>query len=139
MEETTKLQLEEGLCFEVELDGHNFKIDSAAEVGGKNMGPKPKNLMLVALGGCTGMDVASIMRKMKLPFEDLKINVTGVLTETHPKHFEKMHITYNVKGKNLDRKKVERAVELSQEKYCGVTYHYRASMEITHEIIISES
>lgn len=138
MEETAKLQLKEDLCFEVDLDGHKFKIDSAEEFGGKKRGPRPKNLMLASLGGCTGMDVASIMRKMKLPYEDLQVNVTGVLTETHPKHFEKMHITYIVKGKNIDRKKVERAVELSQENYCGVTYNYRKSMEITHEIIILE-
>jgi len=138
MEETAKLQLKEDLCFEVDLDGHKFKIDSAEEFGGKKRGPRPKNLMLASLGGCTGMDVASIMKKMKLPYEDLQVNVTGVLTETHPKHFEKMHITYIVKGKNIDRKKVEKAVELSQENYCGVTYNYRKSMEITHEIIIVE-
>ncbi len=138
MEEIAKLQLKEDLCFDVDLDGHKFQIDSAEEFGGKKRGPRPKNLMLAALGGCTGMDVASIMKKMKLPYEDLQVNVTGVLTETHPKHFEKMHITYIVKGKNIDRKKVERAVELSQENYCGVTYSYRNSMEITHEIIIVE-
>jgi len=138
MEETAKLQLIEDLCFAVDLDGHNFKIDSSEEFGGRNRGPRPKNLMLAALGGCTGMDVASLMRKMKLPYEDLQVNVTGVLTETHPRHFEKMHITYIIKGKNIDRKKVEKAVELSQEKYCGVTYHYKTSMKVTHEIIIKE-
>lgn len=138
MEETVKMQLEEDLCFDVQMDGHNFKIDSDEEFGGKKRGPKPKNLMLVALGGCTGMDVASIMNKMKVPYETMKVNVTGVLNETHPKYFKKMHITFTVKGKNIDRKKVERAVELSQDKYCGVTYSYRKSMEVTHEIIIEE-
>ncbi|MDT8400496.1 MAG: OsmC family protein [Bacteroidales bacterium] len=138
MEETVKLHHDEDLSFNVELDGHNFKIDSLEEFGGKNRGPRPKNLMLVALGGCTGMDVASIMKKMKIPYEDFKVSVTGVLTETHPKHFEKMHITYTIKGKNIDRGKVEKAVELSQEKYCGVSYNYRKSMDITHEIIIED-
>ncbi|HDZ41010.1 MAG TPA: OsmC family peroxiredoxin [Bacteroidetes bacterium] len=138
MEETVNLQHEEGLSFNVDLDGHNFKIDSIEKFGGRNSGPRPKNLMLVALGGCTGMDVASIMKKMKIPYEDFKVDVRGVLTETHPRHFERMHITYTVKGKNIDRGKVEKAVELSQEKYCGVTYNYRKSMDITHEIIIEE-
>lgn len=138
MEEKVKLQHEEDLSFNVELDGHYFKIDSVEEFGGKNRGPRPKNYMLVALGGCTGMDVASIMKKMKIPFEDFKVHVSGILTDTHPKHFQKMHITYTLKGKNIDRSKVEKAVELSQEKYCGVTYNYRKSMEITHEIIIEE-
>jgi len=138
MEETVKLQLEEALSFNVEVDGLNMKIDSMEEFGGKQRGPRPKSLMLVAIGGCTGMDVASIMRKMKIPYDNLEVSVTGVLTETHPKHFEKMHITYVVKGKNIDRSKIEKAVALSQDKYCGVTYSYKAVIEITHEIIIEE-
>ena len=138
MEETVKLQQIEDLAFNVDIDGHRFKIDSVEQFGGKNRGPRPKNLMLVALGGCTGMDVASIMKKMKIPYEDLKVNVTGVLTETHPKHFEKIHITYIVKGKGLDRGKIEKAINLSQEKYCGVTFNYKASINITSEIIIEE-
>jgi len=136
MEEFTKLELGEALSFDVELDGHTFKIDSAEEFGGKNRGPRPKNFMLVALGGCTGMDVASIMRKMKIPYKGMSVSVSGILTEEHPRHFSKMHITYRIKGKNLDRSKVERAVSLSQEKYCGVTYSYSKAMEITHEIIM---
>lgn len=138
MKETVKLNIEEGLSFDIEINGLNMKIDSNEEVGGKNRGPRPKSLMLAALGGCTGMDVASIMRKMKVPFEDLSIEVTGEITEDHPKHFKKMHITYIISGKGVDRKKAEKAVSLSQEKYCGVTYNYKASMEITHEIIIKE-
>ena len=138
MEEFTKLELGEALSFDVELDGHTFKIDSAEEFGGKNRGPRPKNFMLVALGGCTGMDVASIMRKMKIPYKGMSVSVSGILTEEHPRHFSKMHITYRIKGQNLDRSKVERAVSLSQEKYCGVTYSYSKAMEITHEIIMEE-
>ncbi len=138
MEETVRLQLEEALSFNVEVDGLTMKIDSMEEFGGKQRGPRPKSLMLVALGGCTGMDVASIMRKMKIPYDSLEVSVNGVLTETHPKHFEKMHITYVVKGKNIDRSKVEKAVALSQDKYCGVTYSYKAAIEITHEIIIED-
>lgn len=82
------------------------------------------------------MDVASIMRKMKIPYKGMSVSVSGILTEEHPRHFSKMHITYRIKGKNLDRSKVERAVSLSQEKYCGVTYSYSKAMEITHEIIM---
>lgn len=138
MEESVRLQLEDGLSFNVDIDGHKITIDSFEEFGGKNRGPRPKSLMLVALGGCTGMDVTSIMQKMKVVYDDLQVTVSGVLSESHPKHFRKMHITYLVRGKNIDRSKVEKAVELSQEKYCGVTYSYRQSMEITHEIIIEE-
>lgn len=138
MDQHVILQQEEDLSFNIEIDGHNIKIDSVEQFGGKNRGPRPKNLMLAALGGCTGMDVASIMKKMKIPYEDFRVEVTGFLTDEHPKHFRKMHITYTVKGKDLDRNKIEKAVNLSQDRYCGVTYNYRASMEITHEIIIEE-
>ncbi len=138
MEETVKLNLEENLSFNIEVNGLNMKIDSAKEFGGKERGPKPKSLMLVALGGCTGMDVASILRKMKVPFEEFEVKVSGVLSDGHPRHWTKMHIVYTLKGENIDRKKVEKAVSLSQEQYCGVTYNYKASMEITHEIIIEE-
>ncbi|HCC71499.1 MAG TPA: osmotically inducible protein C [Bacteroidales bacterium] len=138
MEEFTNLELEEGLSFNVELDGHYFNIDSTEDFGGKNRGPRPKSLMLVALGGCTGMDVASIMKKMKIPFEGMRVSVMGSLTEEHPKHYYKMHITFRIKGSDINRDKVEKAVSLSQERYCGVMFSYRKSMEITHEIIIEE-
>lgn len=138
MEETVKLNLEEGLSFNVEVDGLSMKIDTAKDFGGKERGPKPKSLMLVALGGCTGMDVASIMGKMKVGYDKFEVKVSGTLSDDHPRHWTKMHIVYTLKGKDIDRKKVEKAVNLSQERYCGVTYNYRASMEITHEIIIEE-
>lgn len=138
MEETVKLKLEEGLSFDVEVDGLNMKLDTAKDFGGRERGPKPKSLMLVALGGCTGMDVASIMGKMKLSWEEFNVKVSGVLSDAYPRHWTKMHIVYNIKAKDIDRKKVEKAVSLSQERYCGVTYNYRASIEISHDIIIEE-
>jgi putative redox protein len=92
-----------------------------ANYGGNNEGPRPKSLMLVALGGCTGMDMASILRKMRVPFESLRVKVSGNITE-HPKHFDTMHITYYIKGKDIPHDKVETAAKLSQEKYCGVTF-----------------
>jgi putative redox protein len=136
MEEVVNVHLNEGLSFDAEVDGHSITIDTAEEFGGANRGPKPKSLMLVALAGCTGMDVASILRKMKVPFESLDIRVSGQLTETHPKHFEHMHITYMLKGEGISREKVEKAIELSQDKYCGVSFNYKTSIRITHETII---
>lgn len=138
MEEIVKLSLGEGLSFDVEVDGLSMKIDTAKDFGGRERGPKPKSLMLVALGGCTGMDVASILKKMKVDYEDFEVRVSGVLSDEHPRHWIKMHIVYTLKGKDIDRKKVEKAVSLSQERYCGVTRNYQASMDISHEIIIEE-
>lgn len=136
MTERTEIHLQGKMAFEVSLDGHKFMIDASEEVGGENKGPKPKGLMLSALAGCTGMDIASILRKMRVPFEDIKIEVVGELTEVHPKHFESMHIKYIIKGKDLPREKIDMAIDLSQEKYCGVSYTYKESIKITHEVIL---
>ena len=138
MTEAVNIQLKGNMSFEAEVDGHKIMIDTAEEFGGNNVGPKPKSLMLVALAGCTGMDIASMLRKMKVEFDDLQVEVKGELTETHPKHFESMQIIYRLKGENISLEKVERAVELSQDKYCGVSYNYKSSISISHEIIIEE-
>jgi len=138
MTESVNLHLKGNMSFDVNVDGHTIAIDSAPEFGGVSAGPKPKSLMLVALGGCTAMDIVSILRKMKVPFEDVNVEVQGNLTETHPKHFDHMHIVYRIKGKGISREKVQMAVDLSQDKYCGVSYSYRSSIKITNEIIIEE-
>jgi len=138
MAESVKLRLKGNLSFDVDVDGHSMVIDSAPDFGGESAGPKPKSLMLVALGGCTAMDIVSILRKMKIQFEDVNIEVQGNLTETHPRHFDHMHIIYRIKGRDISREKVQMAVDLSQEKYCGVSYSYRSSIKITSEIIIEE-
>jgi putative redox protein len=126
------------MSFDVVVNGHKMILDTVNENGGNNEGPRPKSLMLVALAGCTGMDIVSILRKMRVEFEDLKIDVEGNVTEEHPKHFDHMHIKYIVKGKNIPVDKVNMAIDLSLEKYCGVTYTYSKAMSITHELIIVE-
>ena len=89
------------MAFETELYGHKLTIDADKSNGGQDLGPRPKALMLVALAGCTGMDVASMMAKMRVELVDLNIKVEGEVTEEHPKQFTSMHITYE-----LDRKSV---------------------------------
>jgi len=135
MKNTVTLSLRENLSFDVEVNGHKMIIDSSEEFGGNNEGPRPKSLMMVALGGCTGMDMASILRKMRVPFESIRLEVSGNITSEHPKHFDSMHVVYYIKGKDIDREKVETAAKLSNEKYCGVSFNYKASMQITHEIV----
>ena len=80
------------------------------------------------------MDVVSLLNKMRVPFEDIKIKVTAELTEEHPKYYHKIHLTYLIKGKDLDDVKVRKAVSLSQEKYCGVSAMLRKVAELTYEI-----
>lgn len=126
------------LSFETEVDGHKLYMDTSLEHGGKNTGPRPKPLMMVALAGCTGMDVAAILAKMRVKFEDLQVDVDGELSEEHPKRFLSMKVTYRLKGKDIPRKNVEKAVRLSKENYCGVSANYAKAFPIDHEIIIEE-
>ena len=95
-------------------------------------------MAVVALAGCTGMDVASILKKMKVDFEEFSIEVEGDVTEDHPKRFEGMKVIFRVKGKGVSRKNVEKAVSLSSTRYCGVSANYLKAFPITNEIIIEE-
>jgi len=129
----------ENMSFETEVNGHKIIIDAVPEVGGENKGPRPKPLMLSALGGCTGMDVISILRKMKVEPEDFRVIVEGDVTDEHPKQFVKMHVIYQFTGKNLPLDKLQKAVSLSEEKYCGVSATLRKALELTSEIKVIES
>lgn len=128
----------ENMSFESEINGHKLVIDAKEEVGGQDKGPRPKPLMLAALGGCTAMDVVSILKKMRVELKDLNVIVEGELSEEYPKRFTKMHVIYEVEGANLPMEKIEKAVSLSEEKYCGVSAVYREVLEITSEIRIKE-
>ncbi len=138
MKETIKASWLNGLSFEAEVDGHKIYLDTSLEHGGKNMGPRPKPLMMVALAGCTGMDVAAILQKMRVEFEELTVEVEGDITEIHPKRFQGMKIIFRVKGKDVPLNSVEKAVNLSKTKYCGVSANYMKAFPIEHKIIIEE-
>jgi len=126
----------EDMSFESEIDGHKIVIDAKPEVGGKDRGPRPKQMMLAALGGCTSMDVISILKKMRVELKSLNVIVEGELTEEHPRHFTKMHVIYEVEGDNLPLDKIQKAVSMSEEKYCGVSAVYRQAMELSSEIVL---
>lgn len=126
----------DNMAFETEINGHKLIIDAKEEVGGQDKGPRPKPLMLAALGGCTSMDIVSILKKMRVELKGLNVIVEGELSEEHPKRFTKMHVIYEVEGDDLPMDKLEKAVALSEEKYCGVSAVYREVMEITSEIRI---
>jgi len=128
----------ENMSFETEVNGHKLILDADAAVGGENKGMRPKPLMLVALAGCTGMDVVSILKKMRVEVESFDVEVQGDLTEAHPKHFINMHIIYKFKGENLPMDKLEKAIKLSQDSYCGVSANYRKAMNLTFEIVVNQ-
>ena len=126
-----------GLAFEAAIGRHRLVMDSVPEAGGKGLGPPPKPLMLVALAGCTGMDVISVLDKMRVVVEKFRITVEGEVTEEHPKQFYKMHVIYEFTGKDLPEDKLKRAIELSQDKYCGVSATYKKASKLTWEMKIN--
>jgi putative redox protein len=129
----------EDLAFDVELDGHHFMVDADEEFGGKNRGPKPKGLLLSSLAGCTGMDVASLLTKMKMPFDKFSLVVQGELAEEHPKLYTDILIRYIFHGNELNRDKIEKSIKLSLDKYCGVHAMLVKSANIHYEIVLNPS
>lgn len=138
MKETISTKWLTDLAFEAEVDGHKIYMDSSMEHGGKNTGPRPKPLMMTALAGCTGMDVAALLAKMKVQYDAFTVDVEGEISEDHPKRFLEMKVIYRFKGSNINRDKVERAVDLSTTRYCGVSANYSKAFPITYEIQIEE-
>jgi len=133
-----KISWKDTMAFEGKLNGHNIIIDADERVGGKDRGPRPKGFMLFSLAGCTAMDVVSILKKMRVELVDFDVKVSGELTEEHPKQYNKMHVTYEFWGKNLPMAKLEKAVSLSEDRYCGVSAVYKKVMPVTSEIIVHE-
>jgi putative redox protein len=135
--ETINVQWTDNMAFRSEVNGHEIKIDAVPEVGGNNTGPRPKPLMLLALGGCTGMDVISILKKMRVSPDSFNIKIESEQTEEHPKHYFKITIIYEFEGSDLPIDKLKRAVELSEERYCGVSYIYKQAIEMKAEIWVN--
>lgn len=138
MKHIVNLKWLEEMSFEGMVDGHKIILDANPEFGGKDKGPRPKPLMLLALAGCTAMDVFSLLKKMRVEVEDFNVDVEGELTEEHPKKYTKMNVIYSFKGKDLDFEKINKAIAMSEEKYCGVYAIYKQAMEMSYEVKINE-
>jgi putative redox protein len=136
MKHTVDTLWQGSMKFNAVVSGHNIVLDALPVGGGNDEGARPKELMLASLAGCTGMDVISILKKMRIEPEYFNVRVEAEMTEEHPKHYTAMHIIYEFKGEGLEIEKLQKAVDLSQERYCGVSTAYRKAMEITHEVII---
>ena len=115
--------------------GETFLINAAAEHGGEGAGLRPKALMLSSLAGCSGLDVASLIEKMKLEVDDFKIETIANLTEEHPKVYDAVTVEYHFYGNNLNEAKLQRAVDLSVEKYCGVMEMFRQFAKIDIKVL----
>ena len=122
------------MAFTADISGHSIPMDTTADDGGKDSGPSPKRMMLASLAGCTGIDIVSILDKMKVAFTDLSIDVHAALSKEHPKIYNHVKITYKIKLAEADKPKMIKAVNLSQEKYCGVYAMFSAFAKMDTEI-----
>ena len=123
----------EGVTFIGKADSkHWVTMDGPEDFGGSNAGTRPKELILLALGGCTGSDVAVILKKKKIKYDKFEMNISAEQQEVHPQVYTKIHIEFVFHGNGIPKEAVERAIELSQKTYCSVTAMLQNSVEITH-------
>lgn len=131
-------KIKANLAFEVDLNGHKVITDTKVENGGDDLGPGPKSLLLAGLIGCTGIDVAGMLKKMKVEYDDFNIDVETYHTDEPPRVYKDIHMIYRFKGKNLPLDSISKAVKLSQDKYCGVSAMLSKATPITYEIILED-
>ncbi len=125
------------VAFEAEDNsGHKLIMEAGSKFGGKNRGFLPKPLLLASLAGCMGMDVICILKKMEIDLEYFNVRSQGEMNDEQPSYYYKIHLIYEFKGNNLPLDKLEKAVEVSKEKYCNVSALLSKGATITHEIQI---
>lgn len=135
-----RAKLIEGMAFLGEAgSGHSVIMDGAPDYGGRNIGFRPMELLLVGLAGCTAFDVVLILRKGREDVADCVVEVSAERAAEDPKVFTKIHLSYRVKGKNLSDAKVKRAVELSKEKYCSASIMFGKTAEMTYDYVVEAS
>ena len=128
-----------GMSFIAETgSGHAVIMDGAPEAGGRNLGPRPMEMLLAGTGGCTAFDVVMILKKGRHAVTGCEAQLKAERAETDPKVFTRIHFHYRVKGRNLKPEAVARAIELSKEKYCSASIMMAKSAEITHDFEIVE-
>ncbi len=135
-----RIKLVEGITFIAESgSGHGVVIDAAPDIGGKNLGARPMELVLMGTGACSAIDVVHILRKARQPITDCVVEVEAERADEDPKVFTRIHLHYVVTGKGLAKTQVERAIKLSKEKYCSATIMLAATAAITFDFEIRDA
>lgn len=130
----------EGICFMGEADsGHAVIMDGAPDAGGRNLGMRPMEMLLVGMGGCSSIDVVMILKKSRQSITDCVAEITAERADEIPKVFTKIHVHFVVTGKELNPVQVERAVNLSAEKYCSASIMLGKAAQISHDFEIVEA
>lgn len=139
MSTTAKISWVEGALMVAEAgSGHTVTLDGAPDIGGRNLAARPMEMVLIGMGGCTAMDVVPTLRKQRQDVESIEISLVAERADEHPKVFTSVKVVYTVRGRNLNRALVERAVSLSDEKYCSATAMIKKSASVTHEVVLVE-
>lgn len=135
-----KVKWVDGMAFLAETgSNHTVMMDGAPEAGGRNLAPRPMELLLAGTGGCTAFDVVLILKKGRHEVSDCEVTLHAERAATDPKVFTKIHFAFKVTGKNLKQSVVERAIELSKEKYCSASIMLGKTATITHELELIEA
>lgn len=132
-----RVKLIEGVSFVGQSEsGHSVVMDGPPESGGRNLGVRPMEMLLLGLGGCSAFDVVHILRKARQPITDCVADLSASRAESDPKVFTQIHVHFTVTGKSLDPKRVEQAVQLSADKYCSASIMLGKVADITHDFEI---
>ncbi len=135
-----RIKLIEGVCFAGETgSGHAVVMDGPPDSGGRNLGPRPMEMLLLGLGGCTSFDVVHILRKGRQDIRDCVAEVEAERAASDPKVFTRIHVHFIVSGKSLDPKRVEQAIRLSAEKYCSASIMLAKVAQISHDFELREA
>src|SRR6266700_8073311 len=137
---TATVRLETGMCFDAEAgSGHHLTLDAAEHAGGQNVGFLPMELLLVGLAGCTGMDVLTILRKKRQDVTAYEVHVTGIRAEEHPMVFVAITVEHIVTGHHVQPEAVARAIQLSEQRYCGAGAMLGKVAHLTHTFRLVEA
>lgn len=134
MADSVKATWQNNMTFTSTSKEGEIRLDASKDVGGDDNGLRSKSLMLSSLAGCTGMDLASLIKKMRVEINGMSIEVVAELTDEHPKTYKNTHVTYNFDAPNADPAKLKKIVELSFNKYCGVIAMFKSFSVVTYEI-----
>jgi putative redox protein len=139
MTNTAKVSWVDGALFVAEGgSGHTITMDGAADIGGRNLASRPMEVVLMGMGGCTAIDVVSMLRKQRQDIEGVEVSLSAERASEHPMVFTEVKLVYTVRGRKLNKALVERAVSLSDEKYCSATAMIKKSAKVSHEVVLVE-
>jgi putative redox protein len=139
MSTTAKVSWVDGALFVAEGgSGHTLTMDGAPDIGGRNLASRPMEVVLMGMGGCTAIDVVSMLRKQRQDIEGVEVSLSAERASEHPSVFTEVTLVYTVRGRKLNKALVERAVSLSDEKYCSATAMIKKSAKVSHEVVLVE-